>query len=172
MNYLVFFLATVLKKGQTKQEKIKKQPPASAPMNAHCSSEVTAIKSLSKRDLNWRRLQGRQLRRPPVVPAQVRGCGLAPAPRAEHLRTSNADSCSFPGLTKAFHVKNAAWECQGRSSGYIPVSLAALPASEHGEKPCLWNSRLKGNRVLLSLPSHVANHNTASRIRRAKKPRG
>lgn len=162
-------MATVLKKGQTKQAKIKKQPPASGAMNAHCSSEVTAIKSLSKRDLNWRRLQGRQLRCPPVVPARVRGCGLAPAPRAEHLRTSNGDSCSFPALTKAFHVKNAAWECQRRSSGYIPVSL---PASEHGEKPCLRNSRLKGNRVLLSFPSHVANRNTAARIRRAKKPRG
>lgn len=31
---------------------------------------------------------------------------------AEHLQTSNKNCWSFPGLTKAFHVKNAPWECQ------------------------------------------------------------
>lgn len=138
-------------------------------MNVHCSTEVTAIKSLSKYDLNWRELQGSEfasqsLQSPPVLPVQVRGCSLGSVPCAEHLQTSNRNSWSFPGLTKAFHVKNAPWECHGWSSGYIPFSLEALPALEHGEKPCLWNSGFKGNGALLSFPSLVANHNTASWI--------
>lgn len=140
-------------------------------MNVHCSIEVTAIKSLSKYDLNWRELQGSLLPNASSLP-QFSQCRSELQPWFSALRRTPANiKQKLPVLSWA----DKSLSCEKCSLGMSRLELRlhsflppALLALEHGEKPCLWNSGFKGNGALLSFPSRVANHNTASRISRGK----
>lgn len=80
---------------------------------------------------------------------------------AEHLQTSNKNCWSFPGLTKAFHVKNAPWECQAvaQVTFHSPQQLLKVVGKTMFVK---W--KIKGNMATLYFHSHVANHDGASYI--------